>query len=99
MSAVIETNVEVLKAQNMDISKFDELAQLVTGSTLAKAEDAVVWAEDIVKELEIPSLSAFGLSEMDFSELVQKAKNASSMKGNPVQLNDRELTRILMKSL
>lgn len=99
MSAVIEMNVEALKEQNKDISKFDELAQLLTGSDLAKAEDAVVWTDNLVSELQIPSLSKFGLTENDFPEAVQKAKNASSMKGNPVVLSDEQLMWVLEKSL
>lgn len=99
MSAVIELNIEALKEQNQDISKFDELAQLLTGSNLAKAEDAVVWADNLVSEVKIPSLSAFGMTENDFPEVVKKAKNASSMKGNPIVLSEEQLTWILAKSL
>lgn len=99
MSAVIDINIEVLKEQNKDISKFDELARIITGNKKAIAEDGVVWVENIISELGIPSLSTFGLTEDDFPELVQKAKNASSMKGNPVELTDDQLKWILEKSL
>lgn len=99
MSAVIETNVEALQQQNMDITKFDKLAKLLTGSDMAKADDAVVWTNNLVKELKIPSLMHFGLKEENFPELVQKAKNASSMQGNPVNLSDEQLYYILEKSM
>ena len=99
MSAVIEMNIEALKEKNQNIPKFDELAQILTGSDLAKAEDAIVWADNLVSELQIPSLSAFGLTENNFPEAVQKAKNASSMKGNPIELSVEQLTWILEKSL
>ncbi|MGC9355257.1 MAG: hypothetical protein ACP5D9_15525, partial [Mariniphaga sp.] len=49
-----------------------------------------------MKYLKIPSLSAFGLSVADFPILVEKAKKASSMKGNPVLLNNEQLMKILM---
>lgn len=98
MSAVIETNVEALKEQNQNVSKFDELAQLLAGSNLAKADDAVVWADNLVSDLQISALSKFGLTENNFPELVQKAKNASSMKGNPIELSEEQLTWILEKS-
>ena len=49
--------------------------------------------------LEIPSLSEFGLTKEDFPVLVEKAKVASSMKGNPVELTDEQLFRILERSL
>ncbi|MCK3683933.1 iron-containing alcohol dehydrogenase [Maribellus sp. YY47] len=99
MDAVIETNIEALKEKGQSISKYDELAEILTGSELAKAEDAVIWAQNLVEALNIPSLAAFGLTPDDFPGLVQKAKVASSMKGNPVELSDEQLTRILEKSL
>jgi len=99
MSAVVEMNIDALKEQNKDISKFDELAKLLTGNDLAMAEDAVVWADNLVMELKIPSLSTFGLSENDFPVLVEKAQNASSMKGNPLVLRKDQLKWILEKSL
>lgn len=99
MSAVIEMNIEALKEQNQDISKFDELAKILTGSKKALAEDAVVWADNLVTDLAIQTLSTFGLTENDFPKLVQNAKNASSMKGNPLELNEEQLTWILEKSL
>ncbi len=98
MAAVIEINIEALQEQKLDVAKFDELAQILTGSTLAKAEDVIVWADNLMAELKIPSLSKFGLSENDFPELIKKAKNASSMKGNPVELDDEQLHWILEKS-
>lgn len=99
MSAVIEINVEALKAQHKDVSRFDELAQILTGKDGAKAEDAVAWAGNLVGELQIPSLSKYGITENHFQELVQKAKNASSMKGNPIMLNEEQLMWALEKSL
>jgi len=98
MSAVVEMNIEILKKQQQNISKFDLLAQIFTGNQQAIAEDGIVWIENLVLQLRIPSLSNFGLTEKDFPELVEKAKNASSMKGNPVKLDDDQLTWILEKS-
>ncbi|MCY1720257.1 iron-containing alcohol dehydrogenase [Prolixibacteraceae bacterium Z1-6] len=98
MAAVIQINIEVLTEQGQNIEKFTELAKILTGSDLAKAEDAIVWADNLIGELKIPSLSQFGLTENDFPELIQKAKVSSSMKGNPVELNDEQLRWILDKS-
>jgi alcohol dehydrogenase class IV len=99
MPAVIGMNIETLSEQGKDISKFTELAQILTGEKKATAQDAVVWIENLVHELKIPLLSEFGLTEKDFPLLVEKAKNSSSMKGNPVELNNKQLTWILEKSL
>ncbi len=99
MSAVIKVNIEVLKEQNKDISKFKELAKILTGNEGAVANDSAVWASNLVAELEIPSLSEFGLTIKDFPGLVKKAKVSSSMKGNPVELTEDQLLRILEMSL
>ncbi|WP_167615938.1 iron-containing alcohol dehydrogenase [Maribellus sediminis] len=99
VSAVIEMNIEVLSESGGDLSKFEELAKILTGSQKAKAEDSIVWVENLVSALNIPPLSAFGLTEHDFPMLVEKAKVSSSMKGNPVLLGDEQLSWILEKSL
>ena len=99
MPAVIEMNVEALKAGQKKTSKFDELARILTGNQKARAQDAVVWTRNLVEELNIKPLSYYGVSETDFPALVKNAKNASSMKGNPVELSDKQLFWILEKSL
>lgn len=99
MAATMEINIEALTEQKGDLTKYTELAQILTGSPLAKAEDGIVWAENLVRELQIPSLADFGLTENDFPELVKKASVSSSMKGNPVLLDNEQLTWILEKSL
>jgi len=42
---------------------------------------------------------ALGMTGADFPALVGKSKNASSMKGNPLELTEAELTQILRKAL
>jgi alcohol dehydrogenase class IV len=99
MPAVIEMNIEAIKERNGDLSKYEKLAKILTANSQAKPEDNIGWAKDLVSELRIPPLSSFGLTETDFPELVQKSKVSSSMKGNPVELNEEQLTRILKSSL
>ncbi len=98
---VMEINITVLEKQKQinSIAKYLEVAQILTGNPDSKIEDGIRWAEEMVKTLKIPTLSTFGLSSSDFPVLVEKAKKASSMKGNPVVLNDGQLTEILAKSL
>jgi alcohol dehydrogenase class IV len=101
LPAVMEINIRVLKEQKQinSIAKYLEVAQILTGNPDAKIEDGIKWAEKMVKALKIPSLSVFGLSTFDFPVLVEKAKKASSMKGNPVLLNNEQLTEVLEKSV
>jgi hypothetical protein len=51
------------------------------------------------QQLAIQPLAVYGINEKDFAEIVEKASNASSMKGNPVELAKDELLGILQKAL
>ena len=64
----------------------------------AEPEDAIQWLEELVADLEIPSIRTFGIQAEDFPPLIEKARVSSSMKGNPIQLNDAEMMEILERS-
>jgi alcohol dehydrogenase class IV len=74
-------------------------ARILTGKENATAQDGVRWVSELVEALNIPGLSRYGLSEENFPEVVEKTRNANSFKGNPIPLNDEELTRILERAL
>jgi len=101
LPAVMEINIRALKSQNKlsRLKKFDSLAQIFSGNKEATAEDGIMVIKEIVHELNIPRLGSFGLTPDDFPTLVSKAKNSSSMKGNPVVLQDSDLSEILEKSI
>lgn len=101
LPAVMEINIETLKKQNKNsqLSKYTETARILTGNQSATAEEGMIWIKKTVKKLQIPSLSDFQLSPKIFPELIEKAKNSSSMKGNPVVLDNQQLNEILIKSL
>ena len=99
---VIETNVDVLIKNDSSsdfIKRFDALAQVLTNNANASATDAVRWIKSICGELKIPALKEFGLRESYIPEIVQQAMKSSSTKGNPVELTDEELTRILQQAM
>ena len=98
LPAVMEININAVKQkkQHQSLKKYDEAARILTGSPKARATDGIKWAKNMVDVLKIPNLSVFGLSASDFPVLVEKAKNASSMKGNPVLLSDEQLMEILL---
>ena len=50
-------------------------------------------------ELNVPKLASFGLKENDIPDIIEKAKKASSMKGNPIELTDEELSQIVRQSI
>ena len=52
-----------------------------------------------VAQFALPPLSSYGIGEDDVPALVAQAKQASSMKANPVALSDADLTDVLTRAL
>jgi alcohol dehydrogenase class IV len=99
---VMEANVKSLLSRMSDsasLARYDEVARILTGTIAARAADGVEWVKNLCIELNVPSLSRFGIKEENFPMIVEKSRNASSMKGNPISLTDEELTEILRKSI
>ena len=99
---VIEANVRALRDRAPDspaLARHDEIARLLTGNSTAKATDAVSWVQELCATFALPGLRRFGLAENDFPEAVAKAQKASSMKGNPIELNNEELAAILAHAI
>jgi alcohol dehydrogenase class IV len=98
---VVEANVRALQARlptSPALARYDEVAQILTGQTTAKAADGVTWIQGLCRALDVPPLSDFGLTEDDFPIVVEKARKASSMQGNPIVLTDEELVGILRQA-
>lgn len=99
---VVEANIKALRSRQRDsvaLSRYDEIAQIITGGQKAKADDAVTWLRELCLGLEVPTLSNLGLTKEIIPEVVNKAQNASSMKGNPITLTVEELTEVLGQAL
>jgi alcohol dehydrogenase class IV len=99
---VMEANIKAMESRQPEhpaLQRYAEIARILTGEDDAAALDGVHWTGELVEQLKIPRLSAFGLSPEDFSEAVQKTEKASSFKGNPVVLSTGELTAILERAL
>lgn len=95
---VMEANLQALQARdpgNPVISRYIEVARLLTGSPQASAQDGVAWVKDLVAALQVSRLALWGLKKEDFAEVVDKSARASSMQGNPIKLNADELAAIL----
>jgi alcohol dehydrogenase class IV len=56
-------------------------------------------ARDLVAAFSVPGLAHWGVRVADIPVLVERAKNASSMKANPVALEDSQLREILSRAL
>jgi alcohol dehydrogenase class IV len=98
---VMEVNVKAIEQRGPleFLSRYDEVARLLTGNPDAWATHGIDWIHDLCNALDVTPLLEFGITEAHFPELIAGAKRASSMKGNPVELNDEELMEILRKAV
>jgi len=99
---VMRANVAALGDRATDspvLARYDEVAQLLTGDVNATAALGVTWVEQLCTELEVPKLGTIGMTAADIPDGVAKSRRASSMKPNPIQLTDQELTEILERAL
>jgi alcohol dehydrogenase class IV len=99
---VMTANLTALRqrAQNDDLLvRFQQVAQLLTGDPSAEAEQGLLWLQQLSNELKVPPLSAYGIEDEHIPLIIEKAKMASSMKGNPVDLTDSELIDIMKDAL
>lgn len=98
LAPVMTVNLRALRSrlpQSPALEKFNIIAQVLTGNHNAVPEDAISWLTDTCAYLRIKKFSELGVKKSDFSSIIEKAKKASSMKGNPIQLTDVELEEIL----
>lgn len=99
---VLEANLQVLRSSdsgNPVITKFMELARVLTGNHDTEAEDGVRWIKALVEELQVPRLERYGLSSSDLEVIAERALKASSMQANPVKLEVGTLVEILAKAM
>ena len=95
---VMEANINALQARQPGhpaLERYAEIAKILTGEKNATALDGAAWTSRLVEELKIPRLSAYGMKPEDFAGAVQKTQKANSFKGNPIALDEGELTSIL----
>lgn len=78
-------------------TRFRDVARWLTGHP--ELHSAVTHLEHLLKLGGVPSLTAMGLLEEDISKVAEAARLSSSMKGNPVPLNQLELEEVLRKAL
>jgi alcohol dehydrogenase class IV len=102
LSGVMEVNLAALMERapgSPALDRYADIAQILTDDPSATAAAGVAWVAALCRDLQIPGLGAYGLTEADFPDLIAKAQQASSMKGNPIQLTVEELEEILKKAM
>jgi alcohol dehydrogenase class IV len=106
LPVVLEANCRALTARaqtdsaaDRSLERLGEAARILTGNRHATAADGIEWVRELCRELDIPTLREMGLDPADIPQAVERASQASSMKGNPVALSSAELTEILAAAL
>jgi alcohol dehydrogenase class IV len=102
LADVIEVNLRTMRKRdrkNFARSRYYYIARILTGDGYGVASAGIEWIRQLVKDFGIPRLSAHGIKSEDIPEIVKHAKNASSMKANPIVLTDEELAEILRRAL
>lgn len=102
LGPVMEANLKALSSRALDnpaLARYGQLARWLSDDEDASAEEGVAWVRKLVAGLKIPSLSTYGVTAEDIPDLAAKAQNASSMKANPLPLEQSELEAILREAL
>ena len=98
----IEANVNTLKLRQPDsraLLRYRQAAELLTGREDASIAQGTAWIAETVELLGIGKLARFGLRFDHAEEIVAKALQASSTKGNPIELLADELHAVLAAAI
>jgi alcohol dehydrogenase class IV len=99
LSHATAVNISAMRRRDLSVARYDDVAQLLTGTTSARADDGVRWLEELGATLRVASLTRLGLRDDQVDDLVEKASHASSMKGNPVTLDNSEIREIVRRAM
>lgn len=98
---VMEANIAALRRSDgqSSLERFDEAARILTGRPEAVAEEGLLFVRELCADLGLPGLAGLGMTTERVLEAAEKAGRASSMKGNPVPLDQDELQAILSRAM
>lgn len=102
LSHATRINVHALQTRAPEsnyLHRYRISAQILTGNPQAGEDDISKWLVETCHALNVPRLRSYGIKDMDFPNLIESAKRASSMKGNPIMLTNEELSQILAAAL
>jgi alcohol dehydrogenase class IV len=99
LPAVMQINREAADSKKDYLwvkQKMDKLSGLFSYGKKITLDQKI---RDIATKLNIPGLESLGVERSKSNLIIEKARNSSSMKGNPIALSDEELAKILELSL
>lgn len=102
LAATFSTNVRALRSRTPDhpaLARAQHIAQIIVPDDEKdrSPERAAVALEQLRRDLDVPALSAYGVTETYFAEIIAGSR-AGSMRHNPIELTDAELEGILRQS-
>ncbi len=105
LAKATEVNIRALQAREPThpaLQKYARVASLLTRSAYADEADAhaalVAYLEELTVRMRMPRLAEFGVREGDIARIVANCRG-SSMKTNPIVLNDDEVAEIVRARL
>jgi alcohol dehydrogenase class IV len=101
LPGVVEMNLRAAQARGPReaAKRYAEIAEIVFQRKVQGGEALLFWLYEIVEFLQIPRLAAYGIRREDFPAIAAQAQKASSMKGNPLILQDDEIFAVLEAAL
>jgi len=99
---VMNANLRALRQRQPSgetLIRYHQVARLLANDAGVSADDGVAWVRQLVSDLKIPPLAAYGVRSAHMAELVDKAAAANSMKANPIALTTEELAAALRAAL
>lgn len=102
LPTVMEFNIYALQERNPEstaLKRYCEIAQILAGKPKAQSIDGIIWVHELCEELKVPSLSVYGIPDLDYLEIIDRTIKASSTKANPIQPYPDELEKVLRSLL
>jgi alcohol dehydrogenase class IV len=99
---VMRANIRALRARAKGspvLDRYGEVARVLTGRPAAAPEDGIAWVAELREALHVPRLAGQGLTRQEVAGAVDKARRASSMRANPIELTEDELCAVLDDAL
>jgi len=81
------------------LSRYNEALALLAQRSFTSVDDGLDWLVQWCAAMPVPGLHTYGVHLDHFGDIITKARNASSMKGNPVTLADETLHVALQEAL
>ncbi len=102
LPTVTTINIQALRRHDLDhptLLRYTRAAEILLGRPGATPDDLVAWLRELVEELHIAPLGAYGINPTRVPELADQAARASSTRANPIDLEAVELAEAIRQAL